>query len=141
MAGGAVGDTAAAIAAAKLSLSPLEAFARGVLCNVLVCLAVWLCFAARDVAGALARHLQNSSDILRLYNQGYEELFVRGGDARPFIDFLRDSSTLFWDLAASISALNHGMSVWDQRTRNAEGRRLTAEPLKPLLEILTRVIV
>ncbi|ANK81924.1 MAG: formate transporter FocA [Rhizobiales bacterium NRL2] len=51
MAGGAVGDTAAAIAAAKLSLSPLEAFARGVLCNVLVCLAVWLCFAARDVAG------------------------------------------------------------------------------------------
>jgi len=97
--------------------------------------------AARDVAGALARHLQNSSDILRLYNQGYEELFVRGGDARPFIDFLRDSSTLFWDLAASISALNHGVSVWDQRTRNAEDRRLAAEPLKPLLDILARVIV
>ena len=28
-----------------------EAFLRGVLCNVLVCLAVWLCFAARTVPG------------------------------------------------------------------------------------------
>lgn len=49
--GGAVGETASRIAAAKLSLGPVEAFARGLLCNVLVCLAVWLCFAARDVAG------------------------------------------------------------------------------------------
>jgi len=33
------------------------------------------------------------------------------------------------------------VSVWDQRTRNAEDRRLAAEPLKPLLDILARVIV
>lgn len=97
--------------------------------------------AARDVAAAFARHLRNSSEILRVYNQGYEDLFVRGGDARPFIDFLRDSATLFWDIAASISALNHGVAVWHQRTRNAEDRRLTAEELRPLLEILGRVIV
>jgi hypothetical protein len=96
---------------------------------------------ARDVATAFARHLRNSSEILRVYNQGYEDLFVRGGDARPFIEFLRDSSTLFWDIAASISALNHGVAVWRQRTRNAEDGRLTAEELKPLLEILGRVIV
>jgi formate transporter len=38
------------IAAAKLALTPLEAFARGILCNALVCLAVWLCVAARSVA-------------------------------------------------------------------------------------------
>jgi formate/nitrite transporter len=41
--------TAIRIAETKLSLPPLEAFFRGVLCNVLVCLAVWLCFAARSV--------------------------------------------------------------------------------------------
>jgi formate/nitrite transporter FocA (FNT family) len=33
-----------------VALSASEAFVRGVLCNALVCLAVWLCFAARDVA-------------------------------------------------------------------------------------------
>jgi formate transporter len=48
---GDVGEMAVAIASAKLALAPSEAFVRGVLCNVLVCLAVWMCFAARDVAG------------------------------------------------------------------------------------------
>lgn len=49
--GGAVGETALAIAAAKLSLDPGQAFLRGILCNVLVCLAVWMCFAAHSVSG------------------------------------------------------------------------------------------
>jgi formate/nitrite transporter len=46
---GAVGTQAAAIAVGKLQLAPAEAFFRGILCNVLVCLAVWLSFAARSV--------------------------------------------------------------------------------------------
>ena len=49
--GGAVGRTAADIARAKIELDPVTAFFRGVLCNTLVCLAVWLCFAAREVTG------------------------------------------------------------------------------------------
>lgn len=49
--GGGVGETAVAIAAGKLALDPAQAFVRGVLCNVLVCLAVWMCFAAHSVAG------------------------------------------------------------------------------------------
>jgi formate transporter len=49
--GGAVADTAIAIAQAKVALGFTEAFFRGILCNVLVCLAVWLCFAAHDVPG------------------------------------------------------------------------------------------
>jgi formate/nitrite transporter len=48
---GAVGARAAAIATAKAELGPGEAFVRAVLCNALVCLAVWLSFAARDVTG------------------------------------------------------------------------------------------
>ncbi|MBI5855050.1 MAG: formate/nitrite transporter family protein [Nitrospirae bacterium] len=47
---GAVGDTAVRIANAKVALSPVEVISRGILCNVLVCLAVWLCTAARGVA-------------------------------------------------------------------------------------------
>lgn len=50
---GAVGATAMRIAETKLALGPLEAFIRGILCNVLVCLAVWLCFAARTVASKI----------------------------------------------------------------------------------------
>lgn len=47
---GAVGETAVRIAQAKVDLALGEAFARGVLCNALVCLAVWLAMGGRSVA-------------------------------------------------------------------------------------------
>ena len=47
--GGAVGETAIKIATAKAGLSLGEAFFRGVLCNVLVCMAVWMALAGRSV--------------------------------------------------------------------------------------------
>lgn len=48
LAGGKVGATALAVATSKVSLSFTEAFWRGVFCNALVCLAVWLSFSARS---------------------------------------------------------------------------------------------
>lgn len=50
---GAVAETALNIAVYKVNLEPMQAFTRGILCNALVCLAVWLCFAARDVASKI----------------------------------------------------------------------------------------
>ena len=48
--GGAVGDTMLSIAAAKCSITWTQAIAAGVGCNILVCLAVWLCLSCRTVA-------------------------------------------------------------------------------------------
>lgn len=47
-AGGAVGKTALAIASAKAALPTIQLFFLAVLCNVLVCLAVWMSFGARS---------------------------------------------------------------------------------------------
>ncbi|TKB67675.1 MAG: formate/nitrite transporter family protein [Nitrospira sp.] len=49
MGDGAVGEMMVQIARNKIALDPVSAVARGVLCNVLVCLAVWLCMGARSV--------------------------------------------------------------------------------------------
>lgn len=49
MSDGAVGETMVRIARSKIALDPVSALARGILCNVLVCLAVWLCMGARSV--------------------------------------------------------------------------------------------
>ncbi len=51
--GGAVGQTAIGIANGKVNLTFAEAFYRGIGCNWLVCLAVWLAFAAQDVVGKI----------------------------------------------------------------------------------------
>lgn len=52
--GAAVGAKAVAIANAKVNLTWMEAFTRGILCNILVCMAVWLCFAGRTVVDKVA---------------------------------------------------------------------------------------
>jgi formate transporter len=49
MAGGAVGRAVVRIAVIKQDLPLWEAFFRGVLCNVLVCMAVWMAMAGRSV--------------------------------------------------------------------------------------------
>ncbi len=46
---GAIGRTVVRIALAKQGLPAWEAFLRGVLCNVLVCMAVWMAMAGRSV--------------------------------------------------------------------------------------------
>lgn len=48
-----VGANSLMIANAKVNLAFAPALFRGILCNALVCLAVWLCFAARSVPGKI----------------------------------------------------------------------------------------
>ena len=50
---GLLGGVTIKIAVAKISLSFLGAFYLGILCNWLVCLAVWLAYGAKDMAGKL----------------------------------------------------------------------------------------
>ena len=52
--GGVVGETALKIAVGKAGLDFLQAMALGVLCNTLVCLAVWLTFSARSTLDKIA---------------------------------------------------------------------------------------
>ncbi|RKX39130.1 MAG: formate transporter FocA [Verrucomicrobia bacterium] len=47
--GGAIGAKALAIANAKVNLTFTQAIASGMLCNILVCLAIWLCYSSRSV--------------------------------------------------------------------------------------------
>lgn len=50
LSGGAVGKTALTIASAKAALPTIQLFFLAILCNVLVCLAVWMSFAARSTS-------------------------------------------------------------------------------------------
>ncbi len=52
--GGAVARTALSIATAKVNLDFIQAIALGVMCNALVCLAVWMCYSARSTIDKIA---------------------------------------------------------------------------------------
>lgn len=51
--GNGYGASAIATAATKCSLTLGDALIRGILCNILVCVAVWISFAAKDVASKI----------------------------------------------------------------------------------------
>ena len=53
-AGGDLGVASLKIAAAKAALTPSEAFFRGIMCNVLVCIAIWVALTARTIGGKIA---------------------------------------------------------------------------------------
>ena len=67
--GGAVGVAAAGVAASKASLSPMAAFCRGIMCNVLGCLAVWMSFAGHSVAD---KFLTCVMPVMGFVASGYE---------------------------------------------------------------------
>lgn len=50
MNGGAVGEQFVSVALGKVTLAPATLFFKGVMCNIFVCLAVWIGFAAKNVA-------------------------------------------------------------------------------------------
>jgi formate/nitrite transporter len=51
---GGLGIAALKIAASKAALAPSEAFFRGIMCNVLVCIAIWVALTARTIGGKIA---------------------------------------------------------------------------------------
>ncbi|MCI8597571.1 MAG: formate/nitrite transporter family protein [Lachnospiraceae bacterium] len=51
---GALLDTVMSVAKAKVSLSFGDAVLRGIVCNIMVCLAVWMSFAGKTVGGKMA---------------------------------------------------------------------------------------
>jgi formate/nitrite transporter len=63
------GITALKIAAGKANLDWMDAFFKGILCNSLVCLAVWLCFSARSVTD---RVIAIIFPISAFVNMGFE---------------------------------------------------------------------
>jgi formate/nitrite transporter len=67
--GGRIGEHAVGIAATKCQLPFWPAFVRGILCNWLVCLAVFMATAARDVAGKM---LACYAPIMAFVASGFE---------------------------------------------------------------------
>jgi len=99
----AVGLSAIKIANAKVGLTFIEAFTRGILCNWLVCLAIWMAAASRDVSGKI---LVIFFPIMAFVALGFEHS-VANMYFIPLGLFLK-STNVFIDPALSLSGLTWG---------------------------------
>ena len=107
-AGGAIGVNALNIATGKVQLDFMQAVALGILCNALVCLAVWLAIGARSatdkilaiifpITGFVAAGFEHSVANMYFIPIG---LLIKGG-----------APAGFWN-AAGVSAADYGSLTW-----------------------------
>jgi formate/nitrite transporter len=104
---GSVGEYALKVAASKLHYGFIQAVALGILCNALVCLAVWLTFSARSTAGKILAILfpitafvacSFEHSVANMYFVPYA-LFIKVFDpafVTGLADKVPDLSTLTW---------------------------------------------
>jgi formate/nitrite transporter len=103
---GNVRATAIAIAEAKVQLSFGQTFVRGILCNMLVCLAVWLSLAARGIEGKVVAIVFPISAFVAL---GFEHC-VANLYLLP-VAMLNGANIDFWSMLANIVPVTLGNTV------------------------------
>lgn len=98
---GSIGLTALNIANSKVSLGFVQAIALGIMCNALVCLAVWLCFSARSTTD---RILSIIPPISAFVAAGFEHS-IANMYFIPIALFIKDfAPESFWKLSAVADA-------------------------------------
>ncbi|UWQ35655.1 formate/nitrite transporter family protein (plasmid) [Leisingera sp. M527] len=111
---GQMGETAAGIAGAKAGLTPFEAFVRGALCNALVCLAVWLSFAARSAAGKILAVLWPVTVFVLLgleHSIANMYFFPQGWAAGADVPASAAAANLFWVTLGNIAGGAGGVAL------------------------------
>lgn len=109
LADGALANKVVAIAQAKVSLDWHEAFFRGILCNILVCLALWLCFAGRTVIDKVVAILFPITAFVAL---GFEHSVANMYFIPAGILVNNDVELLTLTLSAPLESLNVGTFLW-----------------------------
>lgn len=107
---GGLGVTALDIANAKLNLSFSEAFFLGILCNALVCLAVWMTFSARSTTDKI---MVIVPPITAFVAAGFEHSIANMYFV-PVAIFIRQlAPSSFWE-SAGVSSADYSMLTWGQ---------------------------
>ncbi|MCD6290284.1 MAG: formate transporter FocA [Anaerolineae bacterium] len=106
--GGAIGLNILNIANAKCSLGFVQAIALGIMCNALVCLAVWLCFSARTATGKI---LSIIFPITAFVASGFEHSVANMYFLSIGLLVKASASAAFWE-ATGRSASDYANLTW-----------------------------
>lgn len=107
-ASGMVGINILNIGKAKCELGFIQAITLGILCNILVCLAVWLCFSSQSVSGKI---MSIVFPITAFVTSGFEHSIANMYFIPEAILVLHHGDTEFLSLANS-STQNYGSITW-----------------------------
>jgi hypothetical protein len=78
--------------------------------------------------------------IARQYESLYANFLRAPEGVVQFLDFLRRSREIYWRMGDSLSKINHAIHCWDNVSASYAERRLPADKLTSLLEMLQLVL-
>jgi hypothetical protein len=84
----------------------------------------------------LKQNLADIGQILREYQDSYDELFIRRQGAQKFGQFLGASSRNFNNLGGALNEVSHAILVWTEMTSRHRNRQMKAANLIEMFEVL-----
>jgi hypothetical protein len=100
----------------------------------------------KDLKGGLAQaqdqlraEWQKVDAILKEYQDCYDKMFKTKTSSTEFVNFLKKSGKLYWELGNSLGKIGHGTYCWDVMSKRFPERKLPWEQLKETIKLLAKI--
>ncbi len=98
---------------------------------------------SKEVLGTLAvvreqvrREWQKTEEILRNYEDSYDQMFKLKLTSTPFLTFLRNSDKTYWELGNSLGKANYAIYCWDVMSKRFANRKMPWAQLQEMTRLL-----
>jgi hypothetical protein len=95
----------------------------------------------RGTLGRLREQWNSVESIAREYESLYARFLSDPNGIGDFLGFLRRSREIYWRMGDSLSKISHAIHCWDATSSNFEERRMPADRLVYLLDVLQTVLI
>ena len=82
---------------------------------------------------------QSVDKILRDYQDGYDKMFKHKTSSAEFLNFLKGSAKLYWELGNSLGKTGHAAYCWDVMSKRFPQRKMSWEPTREVLMLLAKI--
>jgi hypothetical protein len=90
--------------------------------------------------GQLRNEWQKVEAILQEYQQSYDKMFKLRVSSTEFVDFMKKSSRMYWELGNSLGKIGHASYCWEvMAKRFSDDKKLSWEPLKEIIQLLAKI--
>jgi hypothetical protein len=80
-----------------------------------------------------------AGSILKEYQDCYDKMFKTRTSSTEFVNFLKKSGKLYWELGNSLGKIGHGTYCWDVMSKRFPERKLPWDQLKETIKLLAKI--
>lgn len=83
---------------------------------------------------------QKTDEIVRSYQSSYDKMFKDKITSVDFLNFLKNSDKIYWEIGNSLGRVNHAIYCWDAMSSRFEGRKVPWASRQEIARLLAKVL-